>query len=197
LARTKPMSEYVAATALERNGYELYFPRVKTPRPRYGHTDAPLFPGYLFVHQVHNGSGLPAIQRMAGMLGWVKFDDEVPKVPDEVISELEQRLEAINSGGGLWARYRRGEQVRVAMGAMEGLAEVLEEPRSPQSRVRILLSFMGRMVPARVHWSDLRPTNQGSGTDYGGRPPRRTRGRGRWIRGFGPRAGTDVSSAGG
>ena len=188
LIRTKPLSEYLAATALERNGYELCFPRVQTPRPRTGHVDAPLFPGYLFVRQDRNGSGLPAINRMAGLIGWVKFDDVVPRVPDEVITELERRLEAINEGGGHWTRYQPGERVRVVSGKMESLAEVLEEPSSPESRVNVLLDFMGRLIPARVPWQDLQRIEDDSVYDRGGRPPRRTRGRGRWVRGFGPRA---------
>ena len=188
LARTKPMSEYVAATALERNGYEMCLPRVKTPRPRPGHDDCPLFPGYLFVRQESNGHGLPAVHRMAGLIGWVQFDDIVPVVPDEVITELVNRLETINAEGGSWRRYRPGERVRVASGKMEAQGEVLEEPKSPDSRVKVLLHFMGRLVQARVPWQDLQPLTDGWTSPYLERPSRRTRGKGRWIRGIGPRA---------
>lgn len=188
LARTKPLSEYVAATALERNGYEMCLPRVKTPRPRRGHDDSPLFPGYLFVRQGTNGHGLPAIQRMAGLIGWVEFDGIVPAVPHEVITELVRRIEAINLDGGDWKRYQPGEHVRVSTGKMDALAEVLEEPKSPESRVKVLIRFMGRLVQARVPWQDLQPLNEGWAARYFERPSRRTRGKGRWIRGFGPRA---------
>lgn len=195
LVRTKPMSEYLAAAALERDGYELCFPRVQSPRPRTGHTDTPLFPGYLFVHQDRNGSGLPAINRISGLIGWVRFDDVVPTVPDEVITGLERRVEAINRGGGHWRRYQPGERVRVVSGKMESLAEVLKEPSSPQSRVSVLLEFMGRLVPARVPWQDLRRIEDDSAYAQRARPPRRTRGNGRWVRGFGPRAAAGVSKS--
>lgn len=187
LARTRPRSEYMAATALERNGYELCLPRVKTPRPRPGHDDSPLFPGYLFIRENSNGNGLPAIHRMAGLIGWVEFDGVVATVPHEVIDEMVKRIDAINSDGGHWKRYKPGEQVRVGTGKIDALAEVLEEPRSPESRVKVLLRFMDRVVQARVPWQDLQPLNDGWAAQYFERPARKTRGKGRWIRGFGPR----------
>ena len=193
LLRTKPLSEYVAAGALKHSGYELCFPRVQTPRPRSGHSDVPLFPGYLFVRQESNGSGLPSVSRVAGLMGWVRFDGVIPTVPEEVITDLERRVEAINRRGGQWRRYQPGEKVSVNWGSTESLAEVLEEPASPQSRVKVLLDFMGRLVPARVPWQDLHPAADRSWRFNGGRPPRRTRGNGRWVRGFGPRAATGVS----
>ena len=181
------MSEYIAASALERYGYTLYLPTVKTPRPRQGHEDSPMFPGYLFVRHEQEGLALPPVNRIAGFIGWVQFDDVVPSVPDEVIRDLDRRLEQINQEGGHWTRFKPGDQVRVVAGPMDGLAQVLEEPKSPESRVRVLLSFMGGLVRARVPWQDLQPVDNEWTTRYRrGRPPRRTRGRGRWIRGFGP-----------
>ena len=193
LVQTRSMSEYTAAAAMERHGYELYFPRIRTPRPRRGHDDAPLFPGYLFVKANVNGSGLPPIGRVAGLIGWVQFDGVATSISDEVILELDRRLDAINHSGGYWTRFRPGDQVRVSSGRMEALAEVLEEPKSPESGVRVLLDFMGRLVPARVPWRDLRSIGDGEAVQYLGRPPRRTRGRGRWVNGFGPRATNGAS----
>ena len=186
--RAKPQCEYLAADALGRDGFELFFPRVQTPRPRAGRADMPLFPGYLFLRYDQERQDWPSVRRLPGILGWVRFNGVVPPVPDEVIAELAHRVEAINGGGGLWARFQPGDKVRVVSGNMESLAEVLEEPRSPQDRVRVLLDFMGRLVPAEVPWLNLQPISQTLITNphRGGR--RRTRGKGRWIRGSGPRA---------
>ena len=188
LIRTRPKSEYKAAAWLERSGYEYYFPTVSTPKPRPGHHDVPLFPGYVFIRYHRNGNGLLPLNRFSGLVGWVEFDGAVPVVPDEVIAELSERIEAINRQGGYWRRFQPGEMVNVTSGWMNNLAKVLEEPESPQSRVRVLLNFMGRMVQARVPWTDLEPVNGGPGSHWSSRSPRRTRGKGRWIRGYGPRA---------
>jgi len=186
--RTKPQTEYLAATALEVGGFESFFPRVETPRPRNGHSDVPLFPGYLFLRCDRDNDGVPPLHTLNGVLGWVSFNGETPAVPDEVITDLSRRLEEINSDGGLWDRFRTGEKVRVVSGKIDGLAEVLESAKSPSSHVRVLMDFLGHQVRAQVPWQYLRPgPGQSAYTEYvSGR--RRTRGKGRWIRGFGPRA---------
>lgn len=188
------MCERLAASALERSGFTLFFPRVKKPRKSEGYYETPLFPGYLFVAQENESDGLPAIHQIAGLMGWVEFDGYVPSIPNGTIENLRDRLVEISDSGGYWNRYQPGERVRVIAGKMESLAEVLEEPTSPHSRVRVLLSFMGRLVSTGVAWSDIEPLSDESIPLQSGRRPRRTRGRGRWIRGFGPRVVARPSS---
>jgi hypothetical protein len=115
----------------------------------------------------------------------VHFGNVVPPIPDEAVAALRQRIEGINREGGLWRRFRTGEQVRVISPGIETFAEVIEEARSPRHRVRVLLEFMGRLVAAQVPSDSLQPADFGSRENR--HPPRRTRGGGRWIRGFGPR----------
>jgi transcriptional antiterminator RfaH len=172
----------MASSALKRNGYDVFFPRILKLRPGLGRTDRPMFPGYLFIRGGRNGNGLPPMDNITGVSGWVRFDGIVPAVPNEVVSEIDRRMESINRNDGYWTRYRPGQEVLVTSGAMQSLARVLEEPKSPQSRVRVLLDFMGQLVPAVVPPADIQPP----GDSFLGGPPRRTRGRGRWIRGFGP-----------
>jgi transcriptional antiterminator RfaH len=185
--RTKPQSEYIAAAALEGDGHELFFPRVQTPQPRAGREDSPLFPGYLFLRYDLERQDRSAISDLPGVTGWVRFNGVTPPMPDEVIADLALRVEAINRRGGLWKQFRPGDTVRVVSGKLESLAQVLEGPKSPQSRARVLLDFMGRLVEAQVPWSSLQPTSE-SQVDNS-RRPRRTRGKGRWIQGFGPALG--------
>ena len=188
LIRTKPRCDYIAATALRRHGYELYFPQVRAPWYRSGDKEVPLFPGYLFLRYDTNEPGWPTLSMLPGILNRVRFGGVVPTVPDEVITSLEIRVDAINSEGGLWTRFRRGDRVHVVSGKMEGLAEVVEEPTSPQARVRVLLEFMGRLVPAQVPVGNLSAVDKNTLTHGNRGGFRRTRGRGRWIRGVGPRA---------
>ena len=63
---------------------------------------------------------------------------------------------------------------------MATVAEVVEESKSPQGRVKVLLEFMGRLVSAQVGWQDLTPIQDEQYPKR--RVPRRTRGGGRWIR---------------
>lgn len=184
LARTKPKSEYLAAKALACRGYTLFLPLVKTPQPRSGRDNTPLFPGYIFVHR-DIGETLAPIDRMAGFIGWVEFGGQFSYLGDSAIEELEARVKAIDKVGGNWEHYKLGQQVRVISGQMESLAEILEEPKSPNSRVQVLLKFMGRRVTAKVPWKQIQSVNVMADN---ARLPRRTRGRGRRIKGFGPGA---------
>lgn len=186
VARTEPRGEFLAAGELERDGFELFFPRVQTPHPRAGHSDHPLFPGYLFLRLDPESQGWPSFRPGHRILDWVSFGGEVPWLPDEVVDELRGRLERIEREGGLWRRLRAGQKVRVIDHSFANIAEVVEDAKSPQSRVKVLMEFMGRLVSAQVPCEHLWPLETGTAEMH--RPPRRTRGRGRWIEGYGSRA---------
>ena len=106
--RTEPRAEYLAATELGDDGFEVFFPRVTSPYNRVGHDDVPLFPGYLFLRCDPEADGWPFFRLRHRVAGWVRFGGVVPTIPDEVIAELEQRVEGVNSGMGLWRQYKQG-----------------------------------------------------------------------------------------
>ncbi|MQF67767.1 hypothetical protein FIM07_04945 [SAR202 cluster bacterium AD-802-F09_MRT_200m] len=188
VARTEPRAEFLAADELARDGFEIFFPHINARHLRHGESEVPLFPGYMFIRWDTETAGWPAFRPGHRLAGWVKFDDEVPSIPDEVVAELVGRWDEIKEAGGLWRRFQHGQKVRVVSGALESLAEVLEAPKSPQGRVRILMEFMGRMISAQVDPQDLQALE--SEPFESNRAPRRTRGRGRWINGFGSRVST-------
>jgi transcriptional antiterminator RfaH len=199
VARTKPLAEYTARDRLDTAGCEVFLPLVGTVRPRRGRQDAPLFPGYLFLHYDLEERGWQLLNQVPQLAGLVAFDGVVSLVPDEVIAELVERVEAINRSGGLWTHFQVGDRVRVTLGPLGSLADVVVEAKSPRDRVRVLLEFLGRSVYAEVPWKDVRPGGVHDGarsaqsTKYmTPRRLRRTRGRGRHTKGFGPRAGSSV-----
>ena len=106
-------------------------------------------------------------------------------VPDDIIDSLVEHLEIIGQEGGLWKQYQAGETVEVVSGNIQSMARVVEAPKSPQAKVKVLMEFMGRLVSTQVPWEDLRQTNQKS--DLLPRRERRTRGGRRWVLGGGPR----------
>ena len=181
--RTEARAEYLAAGELGRDGFEVFFPRVKVAHPARGHADAPLFPGYLFLRCDLENDGLPSFRRTRRILGWVRFGNDIGWLPDQVLDEIRQRSEMINQEGGLRRRFRSGELVRIVSGAIQGLAQVVEDGKSVNSKVKVLLEFMGRSVLAQVPEFDLEPVEDQTPEEH--RVHRRTRGRGRWIRGYG------------
>ena len=182
--RVQPRAEYVAADELSRDGYEIFFPYAKSGTPRFGRADEPLFPGYLFIKCNPDSDGWPVFRAPHRVAGWVRFDGIAPHVPDGVITQLARQMESLDGADGLWRNYAPGEKVRVVCGPIEGLAQVIEGAKSPGSKVKVLMDFIGGIVQLQVPWMNLRSVDDiPSGFP---RPSRRTRGKGRWIRGHRP-----------
>ena len=184
VARTEPRAEFIAAAELARDGYDVFFPRITETNPRPGHTETPLFPGYLFLHCDPEAEAWPSFRTVHRMIGWVSFGGEVPCLPERDMVELMQSLELINRQGGMLRKFSSGEKVHVDAGGLQGLAEVVEGAKSARARVKVLLWFMGRLVQAQVPLERLRPLEDGPEETQ--RFPRRTRGKGRWVSAFRP-----------
>jgi transcriptional antiterminator RfaH len=190
VARTEPRAEFMAAKALARDGYEVFFPLVIKPHSEHDNTETPLFPGYIFLHFDSENGSWPSFLGTHRIAGWVKFGGEIPSLPDSEIAELRDHLESINQQGGLANPFKPGELVDVVAGNLQCLAEVVEGSKSPQGRVKVLLQFMGRQIPAQVSRENLRQTENSSNSTE--RPARGTRGGGRWIKGVQSRSQDNV-----
>jgi transcriptional antiterminator RfaH len=186
VVRTEPRAEFLAAGELAKDGFEVFFPRIKADHPRLGHTDIPFFPGYLFLRCEPDGAGWPIFRPAHRVLGWLSFENEIPWLSDAEVSLLKERSMELNHEGGLWRRFHAGEKVSISSNGIQGLAEVVEDTKSPDSRVKVLLEFMGRLVSAQVPWQSVQPV--GENRQDPSKHSRRTRGRGRWVQGSGPRA---------
>ena len=134
------------------------------------------------------GSG--PLRRVPGVAGLVTFDQMAPTIPDEEVQELRHRVEALTENGGLWPKYHPGDMVWVRLGPTPSLAQVVTETQGPKARVRVLLEFLGRLANVEFEAWDVWPA-EGQDTPSSRPRPRRTRGRGRWINGFGPRSETN------
>jgi transcriptional antiterminator RfaH len=191
--RTEPRSEYLATDELTKDGYEIFFPRVAAVSPRLGREDEPLFPGYLFIRWEITGQGLPTFRPAHRVAGWLNFGGTIPSIPGSDVSRLQERIEEIDHRGGIWHSYQTGEHVRVVSRQFDCLAQVTEQPKSAKGRVRVLLDFMGRLVPTEVPWNNLRPIDDvpdamesiiGQNSAANAKRTRRTRGKGRWVQGL-------------
>lgn len=188
VVKTLPRSEALAADELNRQGLQTFSPRVNRARFVTGDVDnmrpLSIFPGYLFVRCDLDGNNPPNLNQARHAIGWVHFDGTVPFVPDEVVITIAQRVAEHNNGGESWIRFETGQQVRVVSAVMDTIAEVVEGVGSATGHAKVLLEFMGRLVSAKVPWQDLQPLESDNTVQR--RVPRRTRGRRRWVGGFGP-----------
>jgi transcriptional antiterminator RfaH len=154
LIHTKPASESVAQAHLQRQGYEVYFPRLLQPtRRRARWTDAlvALFPRYLFLRLSEGEQPLSPVRSTAGVSCVVRFGTHYAVVPDHVVGELRARA---NPQTGLHRLsdhlpFAPGRAVRVAGHVLDGLEGVFEREAGAE-RVVVLLKLLGQDVPVRV-----------------------------------------------
>ena len=149
VAHTQPHAEAKATTHLNRQGFEIYFPRYLKRRRharRIETVAAPLFPRYLFVAVDLAAQRWRSIYSTVGVHRLVCNGDEPSAVPDGVIEALKSREDA-NGFIKLDRRppFRAGDKIRVldgvfssCFGLFEGLAE--------RERIAILLDLLGRKV---------------------------------------------------
>lgn len=190
VARALPLAEYWARDGLETGGIECFLPCAPTPSPRPGREDAPLFPGYLLVRYDLEAWGSGPLRRVPGVAGLVTFDQRAPTIPDDEVQELRHRVEALTANGGLHPKYHPGDRVWVRLGPTPILAEVVTVTQGSKAKVRVLLEFLERLANVEVKAWDVWPAEDRD-TPSRHPHPRRTRGRGRWINGFGPRIETN------
>ena len=180
LVRTSPRSESIAANQLERDGYDIFLPCVKVLSSEISYTESPLFPGYLFLRHDVDNQPWPNFRTNHRITGWLKCGDEIPWLSDQIIADLVKRLAEINQRGGQWHRYLVGEKVEIVSGAITGFAEVIRDAKSPNVPVQVVLDFMGRLVRTEVPFQDIKLIKNDNILKP--RIPRRTRGRGRYVR---------------
>lgn len=181
VARTEPRLEHLAEARLKRDGFQIYLPKIRSSTLKSGNNLVPLFPGYLFLKVDQE---IAQIKPSYRLLGWVNFNGETPWIPDIIMDQLKSRVEEINGQGGLWRQFKTGDKVEVVSGNIQCQGEVIQDGKSANTRVQVLLQFMGRLLQAQIPRECLWPISEQPEASIS--PPRRTRGRGRWIRGNQP-----------
>jgi len=136
-----------ALAAIE--GIETFLPtlHVKPVNPR-SRTERPFFPGYLFVCADLSALGQNCIQYRPGVTRLVGLDDDPTPIPEPIIAEIRDRVEAAQAqdplGLGGSAFLKPGDRVRILSGPLRGYEGMFDTRLGGQTRARILVDFMGR-----------------------------------------------------
>lgn len=162
---TKPHCEAVVVRLLTKAaGLPSFFPEV-VQRDRQPPLWVPLFPGYLFLQL--DPTAPPAALHTPGVVGLVGPAGQPTPVAAAVIEELRARVALINAHGGLPCPLAEATAT-----GLHGLAAAFGPTLAGPQRVQRLLAFLACQPP---------PDN--SSNPALTHPPRRTRGKGRPIRG--------------
>ena len=145
--QTKPCREFYASSALGSvAGVQTYLPilHVKPVNPRARKT-RPFFPGYLFACADLEQVGLSVLRWTPGVAQVVSCGAEPVAIPNRVIEEIQLRVdeEQLEDPFGL-GRFHHGDRVRIKAGPFEGFGGMFDTRIGAQTRVRILVEFLGR-----------------------------------------------------
>lgn len=157
--QTKPRQEEVARVNLERQGFQVYLPRIQLKKRRSHQWQVviePLFPGYLFLNVDLDHDNIAPVRSTIGVRAMVRFGVERVAVPDEVIEYLQQREPAGSSDVDSSNPFKPGDRVRILSGPFGGLEAVYEMNRS-DDRVLLLIEFLGRQSRVKVAVDDVAP----------------------------------------
>jgi len=154
LVHTKPAREETARVHLERQGYRIYYPRVRRPamsRGQWVDRIVPLFPRYLFLQLDVAQQSLAPVRSSVGVSEIVHFGVDYTVVPDRIIdclmecSDPKTGLHIINHSRD----FECGRAVKVVAGAFGGLEGIFDRDDGAD-RVLVFLTIMGQEVRARV-----------------------------------------------
>ncbi len=156
-------------------GLNMFIPKVQDHRAGR-HYELILFPGYLFVELETNDRAISLIGSIPGVVRIVGYGGIPQPISAATIENLREYIAMVNSHGGL-RNYalRPGDRVKIGHGPLRGLEAVFQCSLDAGERVKVLISFLGRMCNVEVAAEDL----EGPAV-----PPlrrRTTRGRGRRL----------------
>jgi transcription antitermination factor NusG len=134
VAVAQPHHERLVQTLLERQDFETYWPKIKTPAKR----TASLFPGYLMVRVIVRWY---PVRWCPGVLRVLMNGDKPARLDDRVITEIKSR----ERGGFVKLpkapSVARGQRVRVVRGMFAGHVGIYDGMSGSQ-RERVLLQWL-------------------------------------------------------
>lgn len=102
-----------------------------------------LFPNYLFLHADTEHTSLAPVRSTRGARGVVRFGGVPAEVPESVIAQIKQRINAEDGFVRFEAlKFASGQKVRLSEGPLSGLEGVFLLDQGAD-RVRLLLELMG------------------------------------------------------
>ena len=154
LIHTKASGELLAQLNLERQGYEVYLPRIFQPiwrKDRWVERITALFPRYLFLRLREGRQTLAPIQSTVGVTNVVKFGPNYAIVPDQIIGNLRSREDPARGAHLLNGRVPlvTGMPVKIMLRAFRELEGIFKCEVGAE-RVIVLLKLLGRDAQVRV-----------------------------------------------
>jgi transcription termination/antitermination protein NusG len=144
---------------LRLKGLETFLPKITVRsrrRDRFKLLEAPLFPGYLFVHTALSDFTYYHIVRNEGVVRILGNKGECTQVPEETVSSIRKLLQ---SGCPVypWQRLSPGKRVRVVDGPFKGVTGVVIRRKEGKQRLVVGVELLGQSVSVELAEETLEP----------------------------------------
>ena len=155
IVQTKSNCENKACLNLKRQGYDVFFPKLKKKTSRFNkfiNIIKPLFPGYIFV-SINSNQNWSKIKNTYGVLNILKFSDYFYFLPSDVVDSIKRRCD-INGFAIDYKKYVKGEKVKYFKNNQISLDAVFEE-QIDQKRSFVFINLLNQKVKASVETKHL------------------------------------------
>lgn len=160
LVHSKPQREEVATTNLERQGFEVFVPRMRVQARRRGHfveRVEPMFPRYLFTRLDAEQQDWSPIRSTVGVSTLVRFGLKPAVVPEPLVDDLRSRADEDGIVTDLVPPdLEPGRPVRIIEGLLEGYRGIVQA-KSGNERVHLLLDMVGKRASATLNAHQIAP----------------------------------------
>lgn len=123
---------------------EFYFPQVRVNTKDYKlRKTVPFFPRYIFINVDHNMVIDPKVKWMPGLVSVVSFDGQPAIVSDEIIHQLQKRIEEneIKKNNKI-SKFKKGDHVTIVEGPFAGYSGIFDKSLSGDDRAKILVKLI-------------------------------------------------------
>lgn len=148
---TKPNCENIADANLRQQGYQSYCPRFKQIRLDKTVLIRPLFPRYLFTYILDRWY---SIRGTYGVSYLLMGEDGPVMVPPAIIDEIKSREQNGYVILHQEEKFKAGARVKATDGPLVGKL-LIYEGMTTRDRVKVLISMLGREVPAVIDGESL------------------------------------------
>jgi transcriptional antiterminator RfaH len=149
LVQTKPQQETRALENLQQQGVNAFCPQVlveKLSRGKRKVSKEVLFPSYLFVEFDQEAVSALSINYTRGVNRIVSFGSAPSQVPDQLISQLKERIEQADESM-ITELPEKGEKLEVLDGPFRGLNAIFSQIDG-DSRAIVLITILSQKVKA-------------------------------------------------
>jgi transcription termination/antitermination protein NusG len=161
---TRSHCERLVAAQLEAKGIPPFLPEMRVRSSRRGTTAivrAPMFPGYLFVHQAMNKDCYVEMLKIRGLVriledGWTRLTP----IPDADMTALQRIVEA-DVPAFAHPHLAQGARVSIVDGPLTGIEGVFVRGHSSQGCLVISIDLLGRSVAVAIDAAAVMPVPSG------------------------------------